>query len=350
MIIPLWGGLFATSISIVAFGFLSTPMKVKWVRTIDPMFIQLFMSIPILCAGLCAYPFTSNIPYSVYGLMGAVLWVPASSLSIFAVRLAGISVAQSCWGGVTIITAYICGILICHETFSNLYCQIGGLLFLICGIVCISLSHIVTLNPLKMVVEDDEGSVDFSSARVGQIDALVDELTPINDIETTEEKIVAKKYKSRLYSGFGICIAIIMGIFNGISMVPAKFETNTFAYIFTFGVAQFFIGNVVVLFYFQLKGIIFKDVSFNRTAICKTALSGLMCGTIWVVGYAGQLVSVWSTLGLSTGFVLVQTTIVISSIVGICLFKELRGWLKILVFSLGVLLIFPGVFLLYFFK
>lgn len=351
MVVTLWVGIIATIVSIVAFGFLSVPMKVKCVRKIDPMFIQMFMSVPVLFGGIIMFPFTYNQLFSWYGLFGACLWVPASSLSIFAVRLVGISVAQSCWSGVTIVVAYVSGILICHEKFSNVYCQIIGVIFLICAIGCISLSKVVSLKFLRPKLDKpDESTPVLENASLNDAQSESSYTNPVYTTLSTPP--VAKKTSGTFTSYktlFGVLLAVFMGMFNGMSMVPAKFESNTFAYVFTFGVAQFFIGNVFVLFYFQIKAIMCIEFTIKSANVLRSSASGLICGIIWVIGYAGQLGSVISPMGLSMGFVLIQTTIIISSIVGILFFKEIRGWLKLFVFSMGVLLIFPGVILLYFF-
>ena len=94
-------GWIAVFCAIILFGFLSTPMKVSCVRKADPMIIQIFMS-PIITIGM-SFPiiFTyKNLYFSYPGILGALLWVPVSCLSIFCVQLIGISLAQSIWSGV----------------------------------------------------------------------------------------------------------------------------------------------------------------------------------------------------------------------------------------------------------
>jgi len=285
--------------------------------------------------------------WSYWGLLGAITWFPASCLSIFSVRLIGISIAQSIWSGVTILVAFSTGVCFFNESFTNLPLSILGVCFLVAGIVLISVSNLVSIKFIfERISYDPQNPQTLNKESNPLIFANTDN-TAIND----NEEETPKKLKKGVMYIMGISLSIIMGILNGMSMIPVKFEENAINYMFTFGVSQFFIGNLLVGFYFIIiKTAIFKDVTLSRAQLIKTSISGIICGTLWVIGYFGQVVSVLSTLGIAVGFVLIQTTIIISSLVGLIFFKELRGLLKILTFITGLVCVFGGVILLFYFK
>jgi multidrug transporter EmrE-like cation transporter len=63
-------------------------------------------------------------------------------LSIFAVRLSGISVAQGFWSGVTIIVSFLWGAVVFHEHIGNLAFALIGLALLLVGIGRCGLSRL----------------------------------------------------------------------------------------------------------------------------------------------------------------------------------------------------------------
>jgi len=227
------------------------------------------------------------------------------------------------------IASFLFGVLIFDEKFSNIYCPIIGLTLLILGVIIVSLSDIDYGSSKK--VEETE---DYQS---------------INQEEENGEKkkkLVTKTLKYMI----GILLTIIMGILNATSMIPAKLDNGNLMYIFSFGISQFFIGNTAIQSYFVIKALLLKKVTFNRTDILKTAAAGGMCGLIWLVGYYSQVFSVFSAFGMSIGFILIQTTIVISTINGMFWFKELSSCRKKIQFFIGLFLILPGAFLLFYFR
>ena len=80
-----------------------------------------------------------------------------------------------------------------------------------------------------------------------------------------------------------------------------------------------------------------------------SGLYGSMCGIIWSGACFAQVYAI-VILGVALGGSLIQTTIIISSFVGIIGFKELRGLRQQIIFWFGIILIVPSAFLMSLFK
>jgi drug/metabolite transporter (DMT)-like permease len=86
----------------VCFGSFGVFVKVPAVQRaqVDPIVFQIYYSLAVFLSSwllLIFHPFS----WTWLGVAGAVLWVPSSLLSILAINLAGMAIAQGVWSGVT---------------------------------------------------------------------------------------------------------------------------------------------------------------------------------------------------------------------------------------------------------
>jgi glucose uptake protein GlcU len=290
------------SFSILSFGFLSTPLKLEKIKNVDPAIIQTFMSITLLF--LCSWePFLiEKFKISFYGLISGFLWVIMSFLSIITIKLIGITIGQTIWSITNICFGFLIGVIIFKEKFKNYYCPIIGLIIMITGII------IIVISGLK------------------------------------------KKNKKKITTYiFGIIFSILTGIMCNFAFISIKID-NSFMFIFTFSISQFLSCNLLFIIYVFLYSIIFKRFIISVEDIKYGSISGFLCGVLWSIGYYLQFLSIKSNLGFSVGFVLIQLSLVISSIIGMFLFKEMPGYLRKFIFAIGFIIIFPGIILLSLFK
>lgn len=290
-------GIISSLIAIISFGLLPIPFK----AVEDPTAIQFFMSMSIF---IISAPITlvSRGNFSWFGALGALIWVPASFLSILSVNLVGIGIAQTVWNIVSVITSFVLGISVLGEPFYYQY--IPALILLVIGLGISSTAEVI-----------------FTQDR-------------------TLDRTKVFKYFA------GIISATVMGLLNGCSMIPAKLGP-IYPYIATFGLIQFLLSNTILLIYYMISTSITKFPTLTSESLRGVVTAGIMCGLLWSAGYAGQTVSVLSPYGLSVGFVSVQTCMIISSISGMIVYKELNNWKKKLQFAAGVIPIVVGVTLLY---
>jgi glucose uptake protein GlcU len=212
----------------------------------------------------------------------------------------------------SIIVSFVMGVTILKEQFNNLYIPIIGVTSVLTGMIMVSISDI-----------------NYCRKKYNEYESI------------PEENNMGAKYI------IGIVLSIIMGILNGVSMIPAKLDPS-FNYIASFGIFQLPITYTVVLLYIIVKILIINSsAGMYRWDVLKTAGAGTICGILWSFGYYGQALSVFSKLGLSIGFIAIQSCLIISSLCGMILFKELDSWRKRIQFLMGSIPIISGIVMLY---
>jgi len=328
-------GVLSIIIAIIVYGFLSVPFKIIWIKQKEKaeqldydngLLIQTFMSFPILLASLIPLTF-NEYKFSIYGVYGSIIWVILSCLSIIVVKQLGLSISQGIWSGTTMITSFLIGVIIFEEKFKNIYCPIIGLILLCIGIIGIGISG--------FELKRDDGAEKESL---------------INDKGDDNLNKSIKSNKIWMWLFILIIVTIIVGILNAVGMIPAKLDIGNIMYIVNFGIFQFIFSNIITLLYLLFKTIIVGNIKLNRIVILNRLISGTLSGTIWSIGYCCQVFSVFSKFGMSVGLPLIQTTIIISTLNGMIIFKEVKGWFRKIIFVLCIIIILAGTFLLTYFK
>jgi hypothetical protein len=143
----------------------------------------------------------------------------------------------------------------------------------------------------------------------------------------------------------GLLCVLGCGILNGSMMVPNRFnvdpKTKGVVYLASFGIGVGIVTPIVFVLYFLAK----RQLPKFHFKIA--LLPGLCTGTFWTMGNLGSTYAVLSPLGLTVGFPLTQSCLIISGLWAIFMFKEITGWKSILHFFAAVLLLLgPGCALL----
>eukprot|EP01112_Ceratiomyxa_fruticulosa_P008558 TRINITY_DN2219_c0_g2_i2.p1 TRINITY_DN2219_c0_g2~~TRINITY_DN2219_c0_g2_i2.p1 ORF type:complete len:322 (-),score=46.00 TRINITY_DN2219_c0_g2_i2:155-1120(-) len=314
-------GYLAASIAILFFGSFGIPIKSKRVveAGIDPVVFQCYYSFAVFLTSwllLAFYPFQ----FTYLGIVGALLWVPSSILSIFAVNFLGISIAQGTWSGITIMVSFIWGAAVFHDEVKNLWLAILALLLLALGITGLSLCQYKFYNP-------------FSPSMHNEYDPLM----PVNESEKPVEPS-----KNRM---LGILCAVFLGILNGSMLVPLRYLPKDFpplVYPVSFGIGVMVVTPVAALLYFVVKR---KRPELKPTV---AAIPGMLSGTMWNVGNVGSVIATLK-LGLTIGFPLTQLALLVAGIWGMVLFGELAGKLCKVQFFIAAVVLLGGAACLAFF-
>ena len=77
----------------------------------------------------------------------------------------------------------------------------------------------------------------------------------------------------------------------------------------------------------------------------KIFFHGALSGTLWSLGNVGQILSV-TYLGESIGMSIVQSQMIISGLLGILIFKEIKGTRTIAMWGVSAVVTFGGIVLL----
>jgi len=311
-------GYIAVGIAIIFFGSFALPMKSKRVQeaSVDPVVFQLYYSFAIFVTSwlACIYePFA----FDYHGILAALLWVPASILSIFAINFIGLSVAQGLWSGVTIVVSFIWGRIL-QSTPMKLYWAVLSMAFLLLGIVLISFCK--NRHFFRGPITAPSGY------------HTINESDPLYTTDNADGKPAAPPKDNKI-AGF-IC-AIVLGVLNGSMLVPTlHLNVSAYQFIPNFGIGALLVTPVFAIAYFA---IIKKEMPQLKVQV--TAIPGLVAGVLWNIGNVGSVIATLY-LGLSIGFPLSQLALLVAGLWGLLLFKEFPFTLQKVQFfiSAGVLI------------
>jgi len=230
----IWQGLIAVVISILFFGSFALPLKSKRVQDagVDPVVFQLYYSFSIFVTSwlACIYqPFE----FDYHGILAALLWVPASILSIFAINFIGLSVAQGLWSGVTIVVSFCWGLILQH-TQLRVPWAVSSMVVLMIGIV---------------LVANCKNKLFFRGPMIAPPTyTVINEDTPIsNDAAPPQQGVVSDSRKKVV----GFVCAFVLGLLNGSMLVPTlHLKVSAYQFVPNFGIGALVITPVFALFLF----------------------------------------------------------------------------------------------------
>jgi glucose uptake protein GlcU len=125
--------------------------------------------------------------------------------------------------------------------------------------------------------------------------------------------------------------------YQGSKMVPSKLATDkSIAYIIPFGISALSTTILLSIPYYLIKR------EYPVFHVQYALIPGVANGLMWSVGNYLATYIAMSPLGISVGVPLTQTGLAISAFWGIFVFKEIRGWLNLIQFLLGLCLLIPG--------
>jgi len=304
--------------AIFFFGSIGVMIKSKKLAEakVDAMVFQLYYSLAIFISSWLVLSYNSFV-FTYWGIVGAALWVPASVLTIFAIKYAGLSISQDIWSGSSIIVSFLWGADLQYKF------PFIDSLFARCRKPAKKERRGINSDGHYEAVEDGDVSSD--------VDSNDEEVVEDSALITTHEP--ALSLKARL---FGMLCAIAVGLPNGSMLVPLRLapsDAQGINYMVSFGIGVVAVTPALALVYFLIKREL--PVFHLRVAL----VPGLLAGFVWNLG---NYCSIYATLylGLTIGFPLTQVALLVAGLYGIFFFKEITSWFAILFFFLssGVLL------------
>lgn len=158
--------------------------------------------------------------------------------------------------------------------------------------------------------------------------------------QTTFEKVKAFFMKSKnIFLGLFFCS--LTGIFGGSTMVPLRFNPDQSpTSLISFGLGAVSCNIAIMIPYFLIKR------ELPKFHFKYTVLPGFANGIMWSIGMILATYITMSDLGLTIGYPLCQCAMIVSSLWGILVFKEIKGWKTLLQFGISILVLVPGCILL----
>ena len=166
----------------------------------------------------------------------------------------------------------------------------------------------------------------------------------INESEPLLAEKEPKPYSNNLL--LGMVAAVSLGFINGSRLVPSKITATDqkgipYAVCFSVGVAM--VTLVISLVYFFIQWV--RGNGGPKFHLRVAFLPGILAGLTWNMG---NVCSIYATelLGLSIGFPLTQTALLVSGLWGLLLFREITRPSAIIIFFCSAVILLAGAVLL----
>lgn len=215
----------------------------------------------------------------------------------------------------------------------------------------VSDEHIINNNPVDIENPDSRSMDQTNSTQIEEKQETTKPNEETNEklnltISNEEEnQTYLQKAKSLLMKSknvlLGLFFCSLTGIFAGSTMVPLRFNPDKSATsLISFGIGAITCNLLILFPYFLIKR------EFPNFHFKYTVLPGFANGICWSIGMILATYITMSDLGLTIGYPLCQCAMIVSSLWGILVFKEIRGWKSLLQFSISILILVPGCILL----
>eukprot|EP00301_Raphidiophrys_heterophryoidea_P024452 c7945_g1_i1.p1 GENE.c7945_g1_i1~~c7945_g1_i1.p1 ORF type:complete len:383 (+),score=50.22 c7945_g1_i1:82-1149(+) len=342
-------GILAVVMSATFFGSFTSFIKIPSVMKLelDPVVFQCYKSFFAFAScflALTVRPFE----FTAWGIVSGMSWIPAGIAAIISVRSIGISVGQGLWSGLIILVNCMWGILVFHEDIGNAWITIPGILMLICGVVGISTCTIVGefLGGLFFGQESKSGRQPLLDPPDKSTSA---DLEPNTDDSLTKvPSIFPPDQKYPRWVGFAA--AIFNGLWGGSIYVPMKIaseqgvKTSGFDYLVSFGIGVGIVQIFILIVYGVIRVTYLNKPFFPDFHFKTLRWAGSAAGIFWSIGNFFSLLAI-NCLGEAVGFSACQASLLVSGLLGVFLYHEIRGFSIVVFFFFGIITI-SGVFLM----
>lgn len=252
-------------------------------KATDFILFQFLMSVGILISGLILSVISGySLSINIFGLMSGTLWAIGNIISLTVFANLGLSKGGPLLSSIVILVSFLWGALFFAELPSGMLMGFLGIALIILGVVTVSSTGGAT--------------------------------TTLN----------VKK---------GLIAGLFAGAIFGSQLVPVKWaQLDAGDYYFSMSVGIFLTASVIAV----VKGMKLRTVALKES---------LISGVVWNVGNLAALISV-SLIGLSKGFPISQSAVLISVLWGVYYFKEITQKKARLQVLIGALVLLSGVIML----
>mmetsp|Transcript_27542 Transcript_27542/g.65250 ORF Transcript_27542/g.65250 Transcript_27542/m.65250 type:complete len:359 (+) Transcript_27542:82-1158(+) len=345
-------GVAAGLASCVSFGSFGVPIKDPKViaAKVDPVVFQCYKTTACFLSSFLVLAYV-DFKFTWWGVLGAFIWVFNGIFAIMAVQMAGLSVSQSLWSGLSIFVSFIWGAYIFNEPIRDFNISFAGLSLMALGMFGVGhasasqaqppaapkpLSPVSTGESIPMI-RDEDGQ---SSSQATHTPSSA----PIDGADSGNRKYAPRKGNRRLT---GLLCAVYVGFANGSFMVPFKKIPKTvkgIEYLPSFGIGAMAVTIPIVSAYFAFTKFVRKRPvpNFEWEVAHRPAF---LTGILWSLG---NYFSIYTTefLGMAVGWPLVQCQLLVSTLWGIIYFRELTDTYSVTVFMISSCAVLTGVIML----
>ncbi|CEM31581.1 unnamed protein product [Vitrella brassicaformis CCMP3155] len=347
------GGLLVGALSAVFNGSFAAVMKFVRVQ-LDEMVFMTYCCLGVALSSIIALLFLplndtiagagvgTSLAFTSYGLAAGALLVGAFTFSFLAVAKAGVSIGQGVWCGTAIIVSYLWGTLAFGDVITNVPLNLIGLVLLLVGSTGIAFCQ--ELPRLMAQTFTTSGTTAGSGANEQQMrqeDSNQREPLTRDTDDADRGRPSSPHHSSSKLVGLGV--SVLTGVFGGSILVPKHYvpkSADGIAFLPSFAVG-------VVAFMVLVMGVYVTVITKRRVQwhVQAALLPGLISGCLWNLGNICSIAAI-PRLGYSVAYPLLQCALLISGLLGIVVFREVRQpaavscfWGSSIVLILGAVLL-----------
>ena len=367
----------------------------------DPFVLQTYKSLMCFVTSWVVLFLGVDFEYTNWGIVSGVLWVSGGVCGIFGIRNAGLAVSVGTWVSfisrkisdycysrrrsqlflfqscITVMISFTWGIFFFDEQVKSVWSTVFGVMMLILGFIGMayfssgsksgSSDAIGSEQTLELSADLNEPLLNADSEDVENGDQHSNNAAISNENEQTQAEqtlenasrkqddentiiFLGIKWERRL---LGILGAACDGLLGGSNLIPMKLAPKIdrgIDYVISFAIGAAIATLSGWLLYFLVNS--YKTKSFYNgykalpsLHVNKILLPGMLSGTLWSIGNVSQILSV-TFLGESIGMSIVQSQMIVSGLLGIILFHEIKGKKDIACWVLSAVVTFVGIVLL----
>mmetsp|Transcript_43156 Transcript_43156/g.99451 ORF Transcript_43156/g.99451 Transcript_43156/m.99451 type:complete len:417 (-) Transcript_43156:154-1404(-) len=350
----------------ICFGSFAVPMKWSPVlkANVHPLVYQTYKTFWTFVTAhlvLVYQPFK----LSYWGLLSGVSWVPAGVASIVAVGHVGIACGQAVWQVTIIVTSFIWGFFVLNDVDVRNYWGTALSLSALClGVVGMTLAmswkrstmeeggHSPTAERASLAEnacatprQDSAADMEAAAAAIGpELGHRRTHCTPTDGEATAAAAPTSQQpgIVRRQSTAVGIAAALFNGLWGGANLVPSHFSPlKGVEFTLSFAWGSMTVNLCMLVGYQLLRMLVGKQVLSLHFRVM--AVPGFISGTLWSLGNFFALYVVDNQhLGQGIGNSLIQMSVLVGGIWGICYYRELAGH-RICIWALFLAVAMSGV-------
>lgn len=375
-----WYGYGAAAVAAIGHGSYTAPLKSRAANSVNvhPYIMQTYKVVTCFLTSWIVLLFTDDtLKFSPWGLVSGIFWVPGGTLTIFAVRNAGIAISIGVYSSFAVLASYFWGMFIFDEDVKSFwvgFCAIFTITMSLCIMAYASSKSLFSKGKQSGTQEETVSSSqdvsevlsDSSSLSLnenllppesclelndGDINSCMDDKSDLNSQEESNViRIFGRTFNRKI---MGIISAVFAGLASGSVLVPMHYagdDADGLIYVISFGIGALTVlifGWFLLLCYYAWTEKSFRNgfAALPSFHVRTLWLSGGLAGLSWSVGNIGGIMAV-DYLGQGVGFSSTQSALIVSGLWGIYWFKEIRGTNFISLWFLGAFICLGGILLL----
>eukprot|EP00587_Corethron_hystrix_P004457 CAMPEP_0113303840 /NCGR_PEP_ID=MMETSP0010_2-20120614/4084_1 /TAXON_ID=216773 ORGANISM="Corethron hystrix, Strain 308" /NCGR_SAMPLE_ID=MMETSP0010_2 /ASSEMBLY_ACC=CAM_ASM_000155 /LENGTH=397 /DNA_ID=CAMNT_0000157895 /DNA_START=48 /DNA_END=1242 /DNA_ORIENTATION=+ /assembly_acc=CAM_ASM_000155 len=366
-------GLLAAFVACIGFGSFGAPLKSEAVNMVNPnpFVLQTYKSAICFITCWIVLLLGAEFEFTTWGIVSGFLWVTGGVGGIYGIRNAGLAISVGTWSSVTVLISFAWGIFFFDEEVQSIAGTSIGVVFLLLGFVGMAYfssagedyrdEEALTEPLLESSDEEactlrdneactsDEGLMNLVQTETNVVKgSLIEfEVEEQQTIIANPKEKVGLEYEKKL---LGLLGAVLDGVLGGSNLIPMKLAPTIYQgldYTISFAIGAAIATLTGWILYFLVSSC--KEESFAAgyqalpsLHLRKIWMQGTVSGTLWSIGNVSQILSV-TLLGESIGMSIIQSQMIISGLLGIVLFKEIKDMKTIIFWVASAVVTFTGI-------